>query len=234
MTSALVVDIALSAISTFPHNVREVSDETDDQLSQLASDIGEKGLLHPITVRETAEGKFEVIAGQRRCAACEILNWETIPARVIDADDGHGFLISLSENMHRRPMSNKEKCSAIARCFTECDENVQRVASLTHLSQSTIRRYLQIATLPEDLVTRLDATGDDKITLADAYDMARTQAAAARDESDNIDLETTAPKPPRARSIKANPWVFDEDGSPVAIPEELYPSVYALVKRASN
>ena len=44
--SSAIVDIAISAISRFPHNVRDVSDETDDQLSQLASDIGEKGLLN--------------------------------------------------------------------------------------------------------------------------------------------------------------------------------------------
>ena len=41
-------------------------------------------------------------------------------------------------------------------------------------------------------------------------------------------------KPPRARSIKADPWVFDETDKPVAIPQALYASVYAMVQRTLN
>ena len=221
--------ISLEKIKPFAHNVRSTEEDTDDQLSLLAEDIRENGLLHPVTVRQTESGLYEVIAGQRRCAACAILEWESIPATVIDADDGQSFLISLSENMHRRPMSNREKCVAISRCYSECDENVQRVANITHLSASTVRRYLQIAELPDDIVDRLDAVGDQKITLSDAYDMAKAQTQQPEEE------ESVQPdKPPRARSIKADPWVFDENDKPVAIPQALYASVYAMVQRTLN
>jgi hypothetical protein len=94
-----------------------------------------------------------------------------------------------------------------------------------------VRRYLDIATLPDDVITRLDANGDDRITIKEAHDMARGRDDAA------------APPPPpaaeggggetkqRKKGVKTEPWVYNPDGEPVPIPDELQARVYDLVRK---
>jgi ParB family chromosome partitioning protein len=228
--------IPLAQIRTFPHNVRQPQDDDqDDWLPCLAEDIAKNGLLHPITVRPSlAEpGSYDVIAGQRRCAACKLLEWEAVDAVVVDADDAQSFLISLSENMHRRPMSNKEKCAALARCFEDCGQDVGKVCAVTHLAPSTVRRYIQISSLADDVIDRLDAKGDDRLTLAEAHDMARTAANGPQEEEPAPELPQEE-RPPRKRALKADPWVFDPNGKPEPIPEALFASVHAMIERTMS
>lgn len=236
-------EILLSQIDSFEHNVREL-DDADEWLPCLADDIAKNGLLHPITVRPVADApeRYEVIAGQRRVAACKLLNMPSVNAVVVQADDSDSFLISLSENMHRKPMSNKEKCAALARCYEECEHNISKVCALTHLAASTVRRFVNIATLPEEEINRLDSKGDDRLTLAAANDMAKSQAeTTANDGADTSSaadagsvVEEAPERPPRKRSIKADPWVYDADGNAKAIPESLFPSVNAMIDRAAD
>jgi len=223
------MSIPVDRIVDFEDNVRH--EDTDTHLDTLAADILARGLLHPITVRRAnASGAYEVLAGKRRLAAFRLLERSEIPAIVVDADDSQGFLISLSENMHRHPMTNKDRCKAIRRCYDECSGNIAQVMAITHLSESTVRRYLEISQLPEEIVDRLDAQGGERITLKEAYDIAHPAAAA--EQPDQSSAACTEPeKKQRNPSVKSKPWIFGEDGKPMAIPEALYTAVLTMVSR---
>lgn len=222
------MNIPVDHIVDFQDNVRH--EDADSHLDTLAADIEARGLLHPITVRRVnASGAYEVLAGKRRLAAFRLLGRPEIPAIVVDADDSQGFLISLSENMHRHPMTNKDRCRAIRRCYDECTGNIAQVMAITHLSESTLRRYLEISQLPEEIVDRLDAQGSERITLKEAYDIAHPPSSEQTDQSSAAGAEPE--KKQRNPSVKTKPWIFSEDGKPIPIPEALYTAVLAMVSR---
>jgi len=225
--------IPLSQIRSFNQNVREFEDAEDEWLSCLSQDIAKNGLLHPITVRVCAQEPewYEVIAGQRRCAACILLQWTHIDAVVVDANDSESFLISLSENMHRKPMSNRDKCAALAKCYEECEQNISKVCALTHLAPNTVRRYIQISSLPGDVIDRLDSKEDDRLTLAEAQTLAKAQEDAGESEAGSPE---PTEKPPRKRPLKSDPWVYDPSGKPEAIPASLFESVHAMIARMED
>lgn len=167
-------DIPLASLTDFTQNVRTGDAEDALHIGELAEDIEQNGLLHPITVRPADDGKFAVVAGRRRVLACQKLGLEAISAVVkTDLSDRDGFLLSLSENSHRRNMSHKQQTRAIKRCFNECEGDIDRVREFTHLSKTTLKRYLDIAELPNNLIDRLDSPGDDRLTLKDAQIIAR-------------------------------------------------------------
>lgn len=220
--------IPIDQVADFHDNVRH--EESDAHLATLANDIGEHGLLHPITVRQVADGRYEVVAGRRRLTACRSLGHKTISVRVVDVTDRSGFLLSLSENMHRHPMTNKDRCLAIRRCYDECNSDLTEVMSATHLAESTVRRYLEISQLPASAIERLDAQGEDRLTLQEAYQM--TRPPPPEEEAAPVaPAETTDEKKKRKKSVKSEPWVYDEDDSPVSIPKELHAAVYRLVRK---
>lgn len=218
--------IALSTI-----NVRQDATDGDDHIATLSTDIAHRGLMHPITVRPAGAG-YEVIAGRRRLRAHQQLGKPEILARVVEVDDAAGFLLSLSENMHRHPMSTRAKCAAIKRCF-DAAGSVAAVCGQTHLAETTVRRYLQVSALPEAELARLDAPGAERLTLHEAVEMAKgaTEAAAAAADAQPDPDGPPPAKRPRRRPVKSEPWVYGPDDKPLPIPEALWPEISAAVAR---
>jgi ParB/RepB/Spo0J family partition protein len=223
-----VVELDIASIQNFNDNVRAT---TETHIESLAADIKTNGLMHPITVRNADGELYEAIAGKRRLAACKLLGFTQIQATVCSANDSEAFLLSLSENMHRHQMSNRERCVAIQRCLVECGDDVSKVANITHLAEPTIRRYLKIGQLPSDVIDRLDAPGEDRISLKEAYGLTRPEAP--QPDGEPTDGEPPAKKP-RKKSIKSHPWVLSPEGEPIAIPEVLYPSICALILQSAS
>lgn len=119
-------------------------------------------------------------------------------------------------------MSIKDKCLAIRRCYDTCGEDVTEVMGVTHLAESTVRRYLEISQLPEEVVDRLDAQGDERLTLKDAHALTKPQ----KEEEE----EPPESKPPRKKSVKSEPWIYNSQDKAIPIPPELYVSVLRLVE----
>jgi ParB/RepB/Spo0J family partition protein len=237
MTESAPQLLAVDAIGLSAINVRQDATDGDDHIATLSTDIAHRGLMHPITVRPAGEGdgaEYEVIAGRRRLRAHQQLGKAEILARVVEVDDAAGFLLSLSENMHRHPMSARAKCAAIKRCF-DAAGSVAAVCGKTHLAETTVRRYLQVSALPEAELARLDAPGAERLTLHEAVEMAKgatEAAAAAAADDDSTDPNGPPPaKRPRRRPVKSEPWVYGPDDKPLPIPEALWPEISAVVAR---
>jgi ParB family chromosome partitioning protein len=71
-------------------------------IEELVDSIRAKGLLQPIVVRPK-DAHFEIVAGNRRCKACEVLRWKKITCHVVNLDDKQAFEASLIENIQRNP-----------------------------------------------------------------------------------------------------------------------------------
>ena len=103
---ALQVEIDDLRIS--PLNVRR---EVDD-VSELAESIREQGVLEPLVVRRTSDGKFEVIMGSRRLTASQQVGLDLVPVVVQDISDADAVLRSLAENIQRQNLSLEERVQA--------------------------------------------------------------------------------------------------------------------------
>src|ERR1041384_2369212 len=93
----------MGAIAPNPFQPRRSFDET--QLKELADSIAASGLLQPVIVRARPEGRYELIAGERRWRAAQRLGWSRIPAVVRDVDDRALLTLALIENLQRDALS---------------------------------------------------------------------------------------------------------------------------------
>jgi ParB family chromosome partitioning protein len=78
---------------------------TENEVHDLANSIDQKGLLQPIVVRASTEEYFDVVAGNRRLAACKALGWRKMPCHVVELDEKEAFEISLIENIQRQRLN---------------------------------------------------------------------------------------------------------------------------------
>jgi len=152
-------------------NVRKNYDQDayETNITELASNIKQYGLLNPLTVRESPDrpGMYEVVAGQRRYMALQQLKWDNAPCRVVPfKDDEDIMLISLAENIQRCSMTVQDKCTTIHKLYITHKKNINVVKYLTNLSISTLKRYLNISdNLSPTLFDRFDEKGEGRLTV---------------------------------------------------------------------
>ena len=137
-------EIRISALNTR----KDLDAGTEDVgIDSLADSIREKGLVNPVTVRETDDGEYELIAGQRRLLAFGRLRRTSIPAVVRgDLGDADATVLSLIENVQRADMHPLDKARAYDAIRTEYG-SVSRVARETGVGQTTVQRYLKLLNL---------------------------------------------------------------------------------------
>lgn len=159
------INIAEVEVSEF--NVRKnLSDgQQDSTIEDLARSIERQGLLSPITVFMKSNGRYGLVAGQRRLLACKHLGRTTIDAIVRDSmSEADATAISLVENVHRADMSPTDKARAFKALFDKFGD-LGSVSRETGVGTSTIRKYIQLLALAPELQERL-AAGEAKNTEA--------------------------------------------------------------------
>jgi ParB/RepB/Spo0J family partition protein len=147
-------------------NVRKTltSEEDETGISDLVNDIHTNGLINPITVRLN-NNKYEIIAGQRRYLATKLLNKTHIPCNILNVDSQKAEEISLVENVQRNQMTTIDKVKAYSKLYDVYHGDIDKVTSVIHISKSTIRKYLKISKLPEEILDLLDTNSENKITI---------------------------------------------------------------------
>ncbi len=133
--------------------------EEDATLAGLAQSIKEHGLLNPPTVCETADGHYEILAGQRRYWACKELGLPEIPVIVRSRmSEARAVTLSLIENVQRADMHPLDKARAYDELRRHYAGNLREVAATTGVSVRTIERYLVLLKLPRTLQDELGTT----------------------------------------------------------------------------
>lgn len=124
-------------------------------IGELTSSIAEKGLLQPIVVR-VLEGRYEVVAGNRRLSACRLLRWRKIPCHVIELDDKESFEVSLVENVQHRTLNPIEEAMAFKRYVEEFGwGGISDLAEKISKSQEYVSRRIQLLQLPEKVQEKI-------------------------------------------------------------------------------
>ncbi len=124
-----------------------------EALEELAESIKENGLLQPILVREYGDGRYQIIAGERRFRASKLAELTEIPAIVLDIDDRKVAEISLIENIQREDLNPVEEAMAFKALMDEYDLTQEEVSRRVGKSRSAIANTTRLLDLPESVLS---------------------------------------------------------------------------------
>lgn len=144
--SSSINEIELDKIKANPNQPRKEFNE--DSLRELADSIAEIGVIQPITVRQTGEDSYEIIAGERRCKASAMAGRTTIPAYIRTADDENMMEMALIENIQREDLNAVEVALAYQHLLDTYGLTQERLSERIGKNRSTITNYLRLLKLP--------------------------------------------------------------------------------------
>ncbi|MEP0826074.1 MAG: ParB/RepB/Spo0J family partition protein [Nitrososphaera sp.] len=146
----IIGDVMLSKIKYSEKCLRPRSD-----VRELVDSIRENGLLQPIVVRPKND-YFEIVAGNRRCMACELLRWRKIPCHIVELDDKRAFEYSLVENIQRQTLTVVEEANAFKVYVADFGwGGVSELARRIGKSPSYITRRINLLNLPPDVISSI-------------------------------------------------------------------------------
>jgi ParB family transcriptional regulator, chromosome partitioning protein len=165
--SADIVRIPIDLISPNPFQPRMSFD--GEALEELAASIRSLGLIQPITVRKTEDGKYQIISGERRYRACRIAGMDMIPAYIRSASKQGMLEMAIVENIQRENLDPIETALSYQRLIDECDLTQEQMALRVGKKRASITNYLRLLKLPDkvqhDLKVGLLSVGHAKVIL---------------------------------------------------------------------
>jgi ParB family chromosome partitioning protein len=148
-------EIPLDQIDRNPFQTRTQVNE--DQLSELAASIAANGVVQPILVRPQANGRFQLIAGERRWRASQLAGKPTIPAILRQVSDEQAMEITIVENLQRADLNPMEQARAFERLSREFHMTQEQMAVRTGKDRASVANFLRLLRLPATVQTRVEA-----------------------------------------------------------------------------
>jgi len=141
-------EIPIHLIEPSPYQARR--EIPTEQLNELAESIRSEGLLQPIVVRKVGE-KFQLIAGERRWRAFQLLKIKSIPARIVEASNASSHRMGLIENLQREGLNPIEEAHGYASLIRDFDLTQESAAEQVGKGRATVANSLRLLSLDSDL-----------------------------------------------------------------------------------
>lgn len=138
-----------------------------EALEELAASIKAQGVMQPIVVRPISDGRYEIIAGERRWRATQLAGLDSIPALIRDVPDEAAVAMALIENIQREDLNSMEEAQALSRLQHEFSLTHQQIADAVGKSRAAVSNLLRLMSLREE-VQRLLEHGDIELGHAKA------------------------------------------------------------------
>lgn len=148
-------EIPLESIDPNPYQTRTVMNE--EQLGELAASIAANGVIQPILVRPQANGRFQLIAGERRWRASKVAGKATIPAILRQVSDEQAMEITIVENLQRADLNPMEQARAFERLGREFHMTQEQISLRTGKDRTSIGNFLRLLKLPVSVQTRIES-----------------------------------------------------------------------------
>jgi ParB family chromosome partitioning protein len=148
-------EIPLESIDPNPYQTRTVMNE--EQLGELAASIAANGVIQPILVRPQANGRFQLIAGERRWRASKVAGKSTIPAILRQVSDEQAMEITIVENLQRADLNPMEQARAFERLGREFHMTQEQISLRTGKDRTSIGNFLRLLKLPVSVQTKIEA-----------------------------------------------------------------------------
>jgi len=185
--------LPVSLIEPHPEQPRRRFDE--EALAELAQSIASRGVIQPIIVRPLSNGRYQLVAGERRWRAAQKAQVHEIPALVRDLDDADVMALALIENIQREDLNPVEEARAYQRLAEHQNMTQAEIAKLVEKSRSHVANLQRLLALPD---TVLDYVEGGRLDMGHAraligHPEAATLAKRAVDESLSVrDVEKLA------------------------------------------
>ncbi len=144
-----VLRIALESVDVNPKQPRRDFDE--QSLNELAASIKLHDIIQPITVSKMADGRYRLIAGERRLRASKLAGIKDIPAYVRKANDSELLELALLENLQRENLNAIEIGISYKRLMEELTYTQEQVAERMGKDRTTVTNYIRLLKLPPDI-----------------------------------------------------------------------------------
>lgn len=198
-------DIPLTEIDDFPDHPFKVRD--DEDMAQLIESIKERGVITPATVRQKADGRYELISGHRRKRACELAGFDTLRCEVVELNRDEATILMVESNYQRSQILPSEKAYAYKMRLEAMKRQAGRpskdnlvpvgqnfsreeLATQSGESQTQIQRYIRLTNLVPEL---LDYVDEGRIKMRPAVELSFLDEDSQRDVVDEIDLNDATP-----------------------------------------
>lgn len=146
--SAQAPDDRVDVNLLFPSPFQPRKDFDEEALNALVESVKEKGVLQPLLVRKK-NGRFEIIAGERRWRASKLAGLQTVPVIVKDMDDKEVLEVALVENLLRENLSAIEEAEGFQRLIDEFSHTQEALAQIVGKSRSHVANTLRLLNLPD-------------------------------------------------------------------------------------
>lgn len=142
-------EIPIEEIDRNPFQTRTHVDEAE--LAELAASITANGVVQPILVRPQANGRFQLIAGERRWRASQLAGKKTIPAILRQVSDEQALEITIVENLQRADLNAMEQARAFERLSREFHMTQEQIATRTGKDRVSVSNYIRLLSLPDGI-----------------------------------------------------------------------------------
>ena len=127
-------------------------------LEELTNSIKEQGVIQPIVVRpdKSSEGKFEIVAGERRWLASQNAGLHEVPVVILDIDDSKSLEFDIVENVQRQDLNPIEEARGYKRLIDDFNYNQEKLSQFIGKSRSYIANSLRLLSLPEEVLSMVE------------------------------------------------------------------------------
>ena len=148
--------VSISDLSRNPYQPRQ--NFREEKLEELANSIKKNGLIQPIAVRpnKSENGKYEIVAGERRWMAAQRAGLHEIPVTILDLSDVESLEVAIVENIQRDDLNPIEEARGYKRLNEEFKYDHESISKLMSKSRSHISNTLRLLTLPKDVLAMLE------------------------------------------------------------------------------
>jgi len=148
-------EIPLDDIDRNPYQTRTRFDEA--QLAELAASIAATGVVQPVLVRSLPNGRFQLIAGERRWLASKIAGKASIPAILRQVSNEQAMEITIVENLQRTDLNPMEQARAYDRLSREFKLTQEQMAQRTGKDRASVANFLRLLRLPAEVQGKVEA-----------------------------------------------------------------------------
>ena len=129
-----------------------------ESLEELTNSIKEQGVIQPIVVRpdKSSEGKYEIVAGERRWLASQNAGLHEVPVVILNIDDVKSLEFAIVENVQRQDLNAIEEARGYQRLIDEFNYNQEKLSQFIGKSRSYIANSLRLLSLPEDILLMVE------------------------------------------------------------------------------
>lgn len=162
------LELKIADIERSPYQPRR--EFREEELKELAESLKNNGLVQPPTVRRNAQGRYELIAGERRLRAAQLAGWAKVRVTLVEADDQTAAVMTTTENLQREDLNPIEEAVSYRTLQDKFNLTQAEVAEKVGKGRATVANATRLLELPEEVkqlvATQLLSVGHAKVLLS--------------------------------------------------------------------